>query len=249
MKTFFAITLLFFTLPLWLEAAIRVEVKAGRETINAIEGALVLPAGTAVERITTGNSAVLIWITPPAWDPENRTVSFAGFSPGGFSGTQPLFTLEVSSGAVTASGGRLFGYRNDGEGTQVVLEYGFSPETTEEDVAPPEPFRPIISSSPDLFGGERFLSFTTQDKGTGVIRYEYASSFLFPPAADAWREVESPFELSSSSDLFKRIRIRAVDGAGNVRVSSVAGSYHYATLGFGIIIILCVLRFLRRSFR
>jgi len=247
MKTFLVIITLR-AFPFFLQASTVVEVRAGREMINAIEGILVLPPSLVVERIITGNSAVLMWIQPPYWNPEDHTISFAGFSPGGFSRTVPLFTIEHSSGSVTYAGGRLFGYRNDGEGTKIVLEYAFAPDVPEEDLAPPEPFQPIISSSPDLFEGRYFVSFSTQDKGTGVDHYEYASSWILPPSKGAWQEVESPLELHNAN-LFKKVYIRALDGAGNVRVSSITSPYRYATWAFGIIIMVWVFFFVRRSFR
>jgi hypothetical protein len=248
MKKFLPIFFLLFLLPFSLRAASTlVSVEAGRERINAVEGILVLPPNVKVGRITLGGSRVLLWVKSPEWNEADHTISFAGLSPGGFSGTAPLFTVETLSGEVVQTGGRLFGYRNDGDGTELVLEYKLSTAILQEDQEPPEPFEVTISSSPDIFDGQDFISFATQDKGSGVARYEYASSWLFPPSDDEWQRGESPLKLSTKM-LFQKIYVRAIDFENNAQTASVSGSYRYATIIFSIIIMLCVLLFLRRSF-
>lgn len=122
------------------------------------------------------------------------------------------------------------------------------PSEVIKDTTPPEPFKPAISSSPDIFGGKYFISFVAQDKGTGIKRYEYASTWFFRPGAGKWLETQSPMVLSRRM-LFQEVYIRAVDKSGNYRVMSTAGPYHYASLSVGIIILLCVLLLLRRFVR
>lgn len=222
-------------------------VDTGVETINVLEGTLVLPGDVSVGEIYTGNSAVLFWITKPTLDTETNTISFAGMTPGGFRGKFPLFLIS------NIEPRRLFGasftnvsaYRNDDSGTEVAVRLSLVPAELALDTAPPELFLPIISSSPDIFGGQRFLSFATQDKGTGISRYEYASTWLNSPRGESWVEAEPPLVLSPL-DAFKKIHIRAIDKAGNFRAVSTAGPYRYATLLIGTIILLCILLYLRR---
>jgi hypothetical protein len=251
MKKYLIISLLIFLPTLATAETIVLEIDTSRETVNAVEGTVRVPKGVAVEEIQTGRSAILIWIQAPVFDRESRTIAFSGFSPGGFSGKQPLFAISgelASTDLPTFAFSGVQALKNDGEGTPVSVALsarrGVDADT---DTDPPEPFTLVISRSEDIFEGRAFLSFLTQDKGTGVERYEYASSWFGTPGEDKWVRSTSPKELSRR-DLFKRVYVRAVDHNGNTRVASTPGSYRYASMLFGTIIILCVLSFLRRSF-
>lgn len=227
---------------------VSVSAKAGLEKINAIEGTIVLPANVTVENIYTGDSVVLIWVVSPTIDSANHTVTFAGITPGGFSGEKPLFILETSSGKVAVAGGKLTGYRNDGKGTPIQLEYALKPFEIKTDSELPEPFKLAISSSKQAFDGRPFLSFSAQDKGTGIVKYEFASTWLFGPKEDDWSLVQPPRALTTL-ELFKRLHIRATDARGNARVVSTGGTYWPITFVFSLIMLLCVLLLLKRSFR
>lgn len=229
-------------------ATFQIEVDAGRENINAIEGVLVLPPEARVENIYTGRSAVLIWVKAPTYDESSRSVTFAGLSPGGFSGKQPIFTLELSGGSLSGATWRdTAAYKNDGEGSPVKAVFSFSESAVSPDDAPPEPFELEVASSPELLDGRYFLSFVAQDKITGIDRYEYRSSWLLTPDADEeWLAVESPLALSKK-EYFQKLHVRAVDHEGNFRLQSTAGPYWPITLAIGIIIIVCVALFITRS--
>lgn len=251
MKRYLIILILTLLPGLATAATAVLEIDTGLETVNAVEGIVRVPRGAVIEEIQTGRSAILIWIQAPVWDREKGTITFSGFSPGGFSGKQPLFAI---SGIFEDSDLPLFAFsgvqvlKNDGEGTLVSAALSVRKgEEVDTDTDPPEPFTLLVSRSQDIFEGRPFISFLTQDKGVGVERYEYASSWFGTPGEDEWARAASPMELSRA-ELFKRIYVRAVDNNGNVRVVSMPGSYRYASMLFGIIIILCVLSFLRRSF-
>ncbi|MDO8589715.1 MAG: hypothetical protein Q7R69_00345 [bacterium] len=240
------IIIILFSLPLFAGAVTAViEVDTGTETINAIEGTLVLPTNVSVENIYTGNSAVLIWVTSP--ELLGNTIPFAGITPGGFRGKYRLFAFDASNIA-GFSFNNIKAYKNDGSGESVSVRLSLRQTEIAEDTVPPEPFEPIISTSPDIFGGRHFISFTAQDKGTGVERYEAASTWFLSPRDENWIETESPLVLSHL-ETFQKIHIRAVDKAGNHRDASTAGPYHYASVLISIIILLCVLLLLRRSLR
>jgi hypothetical protein len=245
------LTLIIFlcALPLTTHASqVAVEVRAGAENINAVEGTLVLPADVSVKRVNTAGSVVLLWVTEPTLNPHEHTISFAGLVPGGFTGTQTLLTLDLASGGASSLRGTLSGYRNDGKGTRIDLTYGFAQASLPpDDHEWPEPFVPTIARSPDLFEGRAFVSFLTQDKASGIDHYEYASTWLLSPREDAWQRATSPMMLSRA-DLFKTIRIRAYDAAGYYREEVVHGPYQYVSYGIGIILLLCALLFARRSF-
>lgn len=245
---FLIIFILFLFLPQALEASVAVEVDTGTETVNAVEGILTLPEGVSIGDIYTGNSAILIWVKKPTYLEKENTISFSGFTPGGFRGRYPLFSL--SDVALENLKSALFtnthGYLNDGSGTEANIKLRLVPTEILEDLIPPEDFPLTIASSPDIFEGRRFLSFATQDKGTGVSHYEYAATWLLAPSEEEWQVTESPRVLTSVEN-FKSIYIRATDEAGNTLVVSTAGAYRHALILIGTIIIVCLM-FLRRSF-
>lgn len=228
-----------------------VRVRSGRESINALEGKIVIPSGVTIDEVSTGNSTILIWVKPPSYDAQSGTISFSGITPGGFSGDRSV--LEIS-GNFSPNDLQAFtfesiqAFKSDGSGDKISVAMILKEKILKEDSDPPEPFTPVLSSSNDLLEGKRFVSFATQDKGRGVKSYEYASTWLFAPNEEGWRETQSPL-LLSGSQLFKKIHIRALDAEENARVASISAPYRYATIIFGIIIILCALLYLRRSFR
>ena len=225
-----------------------VVVDTGKESINAIEGVVRFPDSVNISRVETGNSAILMWVEGPVYDKAENTIRFSGISPGGFQGKQVLFSVSGDFRAGDLAGTAYLEVRaflNDGEGTPASVPLSTHSAELPADDAPPEPFKPVIGRSDDLFGGNRFVTFLTQDKGLGIDRYEYASSWLFSPGKDDWRPAVSPVEISGK-EMFKKIYIRAIDQADNYRVSTVSGPYYYATILFGIIIIVCLVIFLRR---
>lgn len=222
-----------------------IEIDTGRETINALEGTLVLPSGAKIDTIYTGNSAILIWITPP--EIEGNTIKFAGITPGGFRGRYPVFSFDSASGVQNYSFKSVNAIRSDSSGTSVPVKLIVSPGEIAEDTVPPEPFDILSSKTPEAFAGRYFASFLAQDKGTGVEKYEYALIWILPPDKNDWREAESPLVLNGL-DVFKTIYVRAADHNGNYRAVSTAGPYRHASILIGSIIVVCVLLFLKRSF-
>jgi hypothetical protein len=107
---------------------------------------------------------------------------------------------------------------------------------------------PIISSSPDLFDGNHFVSFSTSDKDTGVYYYEYAPTWILRPGDADWKKVESPLPFSNI-EKFQKIYIRAVDYERNYRAVSTAGPYRSITLILSSIILVCACLALKRYLR
>ena len=231
-------------------ATFAVEVEAGKESINAVEGVVRFPDSVNISRIETGNSAILIWVEGPNYDREANIVRFSGISPGGFQGRQTLFSITGEFGAGDLDGiafSEVRALKNDGEGSPVPVSLSVRSASPALDDAPPEAFKPVIGRSPDLFDGKHFASFLAHDKGQGIARYEYASSWIFAPGQDDWKPAVSPLQISGKV-LFKKLYIRAIDQSGNYRVSTVSGPYHYVSLALGIIIILCLVMFTGRLF-
>ncbi len=89
----------------------------------------------------------------------------------------------------------------------------------EKDNIPPEPFEIEIHQNPLIFEGKYFITFSTNDKQTGIDYYEIHE---IPPI---WtlkttkpERAGSPYLLKDQS-LKSIIKVRAVDKAGNERVA------------------------------
>ncbi len=83
------------------------------------------------------------------------------------------------------------------------------------DATPPEEFTPIVSKTPEAFGGKPFLSFVSIDKTSGISHYQIKIGNL-----GKWKNASSPLELPFLY-FGDRIFVKAVDFAGNSRVSVV----------------------------
>ena len=240
------------------------------ENINAVEGSVVLPENVIVREVRYRGSVVSLWLSNPA-ERNSEVVDFAGVIPGGYQATPDkvgrgnLFTLVLSA-SKTGTGRLSFGtetsaYTNDGEGTKIlasknaisvsVLENGASKgEAIGEDTLSPESFTPVVVSG-EPYGREgSVLIFATQDKDSGVMKYEIGSSYFkfFPEAFVVWIEAESPYTLSKAqSDQY--VFVRARDTAGNTRIEVVSPAFSataFTVTWLVPVLILLVLGFLLR---
>lgn len=239
------------------EAGKKIEVTLMLDTegaaLNAIEGTFEYPSGLRLTEIHDGNSIVNFWIERPK--EAAGTIPFAGIMPGGYSGAEgEILTLIFD---VLETGDVMFGLRNsraflnDGNGTPVrfALRPGVNIEDGvgapyENDVIPPETFTLTQTTSQDLFEGRPFLVFATQDKQSGIERYEIAEKsgiryvgvmrrFLsFKPA-------ESPHVRENPNAY---AYVKAIDRAGNERISVLSPatprSHNMLLVAVGILILL-----------
>lgn len=83
-----------------------------------------------------------------------------------------------------------------------------------KDGTSPEPFIVALGQGESLFEGKRFLSFLAYDVMSGVAFYEVSEQ------EGIWRPAQSPFVLQNQ-DFRGVLKVRAVDKAGNERVSSL----------------------------
>lgn len=213
------------------------------ESLNAIEGELAIRSGTSHE-IRDGNSLISLWITKPM---KGDTISFAGITPGGFSGSHGLLfsmVLDESDEVLFRKG---LAYRSDGTGTAIALSRGERREVSGSalsDASPPESFSATLTRNDDVFDGKYVLIFATQDKGRGMDYFEVCEGLV----ARCTR-AESPYILNNQDADFL-IRIRAVDLAGNVRTSYLftqEAQIQYGLVIFlGILIIVSAIYVLRR---
>ncbi len=216
-----------------------VEVDTGEESINALEATLMLPANADIHNIQNGNSALLMWVTPPTQT--DNTIIFAGITPGGFAGVYPIFTIDGEFAAQDLEQMRfdsVTALRDDGSGTRVPVKTKVSLIQSKGDTIPPEDFTPVISRDPSIFDGKYFLVFATQDKGSGIKRYEVREGRF-----NWFRKEESPYLLSYQR-LNKDIYVRAIDNAGNKRITVIEATTRrswWERYGLFVILIMLVL--------
>ncbi len=211
---------------------IGVFLNAESENINAIEGKVVFPADLLdVKEMRDGNSIINFWVDKPRIDTNINTnkheIIFAGITPGGYSGEKGLIfsvifrakkegeaLIEISgvkallgdsrgTETKTASKNLLVSIRDD-----ISVPSWMSPR----DIEPPESFKPEVARDPAIFDGKWFLVFATQDKGSGLDRYEIREGFW-----GEFRPAQSPY-LLQNQNLDKKIFVKAVDKSGNVRI-------------------------------
>lgn len=213
-----------FTVNLWLNHS--------GEPVNAMEGTVVFdPRQIELKDVRDGNSIINFWVDKPVVEPTASRLKFAGIIPGGYEGKGLLLTLVFEArkegpAALRLENMRLL--RDDGKGTEVKVQTtgeslvilpstmaGTAPVSIPEDTEPPEPFTPEVAQNPDLFDGQYFLVFATQDKSSGIDHYEVREG------NDAYAVAESPYLLKSQR-LDEGIYVKAVDKADHERVEFAA---------------------------
>lgn len=228
-----------------------VSLNTQRERINALDGKLTFSHNLKLSGIRLEGSLIPLWIISPT-EKVPGTVSFAGILPGGYESpttqkvlTQShgnIFTLVftvISSGiARVAFGSRTSAYLNNGKGTHAqlatpILTFPIDTISASKqnigipvDKTPPEPFTPIITSGKPFGYSGKVLIFIAQDKGSGILGYEIAHSYVRNPnfSSLSWQSVKSPYKLLPG-DGDKFLFVRAIDNDYNMRVSVVSPQY------------------------
>ncbi len=212
------------------------------EQLNAIEGTLHFPLDLLeLKSVDDGNSIINFWVEHPN-AVLNGDIRFSGITPGGYKGSRGLIfsitfrVLQEGEGVFDIRNARAL--RNDGRGTEAKLQPIDSPfiiskktvtlpmpvsETKDEDS--PESFVPEIARDPTIFNGKWFLVFSTQDKATGIDRYEIKETrWGILQMFTVWTPVESPYMLQDQ-ELRSHVFVKAVDKAGNTRIENVPPRY------------------------
>ena len=206
--------------------------------VNAFAGMLSYDAAM-LEPIATsdGNSVISIWIARPAVPEGGTSIPFSGITPGGFSGNRGmLFSVlfrAKAAGSASVFLGDVEVLRNDGAGGEEPVRAHALTLSLEkqsrggyaepDDQAAPEPFFVYLGDDPELFGGRRYIVFTAVDKLSGIDHYAIAEtrlpSFLLRLLPPSWEIVsEGPYALSDQR-LVSAVHIKAVDRAGNERLT------------------------------
>lgn len=219
------------------------------ESINAIEGSLsVNPSAGAPLAVSDSGSIITYWIDRAEWNSQKKTVDFRGAIPGGFVGKGILFsivmpkidTVSVTSKPLVFTNFRAL--RNDGLGSQARVSFGSFAlgqrnaqvadaingqlyiEDQQADNVPPEVFSPQIARDGRVFDGQWFITFSTQDKQSGIDHYEIQESRSGRISAGGWKQAESPY-LLEDQELHSYVFVLAIDRQGNERVIKVYPRY------------------------
>lgn len=202
------------------------------ESINAVEGKVSFPPQLLEMReVRDGNSVVNFWVERPKMG-QITNISFSGIIPGGYQRPKGfLFSVvfrakESGKGAIEIKDARIL--LNDSDGTKATLkisplQFSISPSgtltkrqaTSIVDSHPPEDFHADIARDPELFKGQWFIVFATQDKVSGMDHYEVCEGIKTLCIV-----AESPYLLSNQK-LDKKIFVKAVDKSGNEKVDVV----------------------------
>ncbi|HOX61018.1 MAG TPA: hypothetical protein PLV72_03375 [Candidatus Magasanikbacteria bacterium] len=212
----------------------------GDVSVNAVSGKIFFENLSAVG-FSEANSVVNFWLKKP--DVSGGEIE--GVIPGGFAGEMGqlgCFTLgSVSdSSFVSLSDAKVF--LNDGNGTEVSVNSVKARISDEQDTPisaptstvnlvqkndayPPEDFSPLIATEAEMYSGQKFIVFATEDKNSGMDHYEILESdfawrqkngTIRPLSVGKWKIVESPYVLRDQ-DLKSYVFVRAIDRMGNVR--------------------------------
>lgn len=223
------------------------------ESLNAIEGQLIFPADKLlVKEIRDGNSVINFWVEKPRLE-SSGVILFSGITPGGFSGANNnIFSVAFeakNTGTASVVLQNTKALKNDGLGTETALSTrdatvsikpGDSnvPKEALTDTDLPEDFNPTIESDPNIFDGKYFIVFATQDKASGIGRYEVREGEW------GWfRVVESPYLLKHQS-LDRKIFVKAIDKNGNERIAVLSARQQapwyrqYTVLGILLVMVL-----------
>lgn len=200
--------------------------------INAIEGKVLFDNSLLkIIKINYGNSPINFWVEEPK-ESQSGSISFSGIVPNGIpKGKYEIFNIvfyakKSGQGEINLKDFRVLA--NDGEGSLIsskvkplsfnVLESLGMDSLIYDDTAP-EDFSVILSTSSSLFDGKYFISFLSQDKESGIEKYQVKEGFF-----GKFEDAKSPYLLKNQS-LRKNIYVKAQDRNGNVRLVKFKAVY------------------------
>lgn len=203
-----------------------------KENINAVGGEIVFPADyLGLSEIRVGNSIVNFWVDKPVY--KDGKIIFSGITPGGYVLDKGLILSMIftakKEGNASVGIENVSALKNDGNGTQskvkildLQIDISGTNQKQEEnlqivDKTAPEEFAPELAQDPNLFDNKWFIVFATQDKGSGVEKYEVKESRYNIFNFSKWILATSPYVLTDQ-ELKSNIFVKAIDNAGNERI-------------------------------
>lgn len=224
------------------QALVTVYADTGSHMINAVELVVSFsPSLVHFAGMYDSNLAVQFWMERPEVSQANKAGTFvaSGIIPGSFTGVGRIgaFLFESDSEKpATIRFDRISTLSGDGVSAQIdsgpvvatILPQAAATEKSQihDDTISPEGFTPLISRDEQLYSGDWFVSFSTQDKQSGVEKYfisESVSPFSFVLGKRAWREGASPYRLADQK-LRSYVYVKAVDMYGNARIAKITPS-------------------------
>lgn len=232
-----------------------VRIDSEGKNINAVEGEVLLDHAVnaaSLKDINTSGSTFSLWPSKPLPSERNMHISFAGGSPGGFvSKEEIIFNIVLKLqkvGQIALSPNDIGVYLNNGKGTKDEvrvknLVIDVLPKKSDsqpvddwsniisDDTTPPEPFEIYLGQDESVFDGKKFLSFSTDDRQSGIAYYEVIENDLSPVQSNGTYVLRE-------QNLPVKVTVIAYDSAGNTK-ESVYDSAPYKVL-YIIVVILIV---------
>lgn len=216
------------------------EISTTDRLINVIDGTILYDRNKLeIKEISTGGSLLALWPRPPVFDNNNGTLSFVGGVAEGFQGKkgEVLKIIFLAKNEGVAQIDFLDGFSvflHDGKGTpinpwlrplslNILKRPGEIPakdewlDLVQKDKTPPEPFEVVVGQDLPIFNNQYFISFFTTDAESGIAHYEVKEG------GRDFVQAESPYLLKDQL-LRSLIKVKAVDKAGNERITELMSS-------------------------
>ena len=214
------------------------------QSINAVEINISVPKLLKIKNISKSGSVIQLWVSEPSFS--GKIINLTGGIPGGTAtskGTIAKVTFEataIGEGNIAFTPGSSI-LLNDGQGTKLDLKIAGGPifkviprpkESPKElpkesepkkedketkDNKKPEKFKILVGEDPRVFSGQKFISFFTTDKDSGIEHYEVREG------KGDYKIAQSPYLLSDQEKMRTVIWVRAYDTAGNYKESVYPG--------------------------
>ena len=223
--------------------SVQVIIDTEKDCINTVKGEIDFSKDILeTVNFTTGNSILTIWLEKPKVNQNLGKISFVGGIPGGYCGPLPgepgeldlllkiFFKTKKEGTANLRFSEESQVLLHDGLGTPAKLttkgtiftilsgisevpKKEWQEELKKDDISP-EPFEIEIHQDPSIFDGKYFIIFFTADKQTGIDYCEVKEG------KRDWKRGESPY-LLEDQELKSIIKVKAVDKAGNEKISEI----------------------------
>jgi len=211
---------------LWVD----VTIDSSNQIMNAVSGSIPIDPRITITEIMSGDSAVTFWLEKPLFVPETNSIVFSGVIPGGVVvSDKKLFSMiisGVSAGEVNLSVIDPQILRHDGLGTIIPTDtvpitisvadaYPATVINERGEKNIPEKFLITRSRDAAIFENNWFIIFSTQDKESGINRYEVCELLM-----RKCQPQQSPYELQNQSSLYM-VLVRAYDEQENVQYATL----------------------------
>jgi len=225
------------------------------ENINTIDGGIILSDTNGndfkVKDLSLVDSAFTVWPRKPSLVSGGDKITFIGGIPNGTKGNNLLLFKIIATvnqaGNFSVMPSKTLAYLNDGLGTSrsVTKNYstikilGARKESVDKwddvifnDNVPPEPFKINLYKDPELYDGNKFISFETTDGQSGVSYYTVKEGDN-PPVRTGTNYI-----LNDQKNPVK-IVVTAYDKAGNAQIATFTEKkpIHWLTVILSVLII------------